>query len=151
MSFGQPLTLQAQLAAIAESLIKACGGYKSAALECDVSGTQLQRAADPGHAYSLKASTIFHLEQSCGKPLMSAALYELGRRKACDSQICPIYLGIDLADSATDLTVLVRGAFEDGVITVYEHKTLSRKAGLILDQLGNLTYAFRPKIAEAAE
>ncbi len=151
MSRESRFTIQVQLSTIAGALITACGGFEAAALECDVSKTQLQRAANPHHKYTLKASTIFHLEQATGKPIMSAALYELGRRNASTKNICPIYVGIDLADSATDLTVLIRGAFSDGIITITEHKTLSGKAGEILNQLGDLTYAFRPQLAERAE
>ena len=87
--------LQIRLAALTDTLIKACGGLVSAALECDVSKSQLHRAADPHDSYSLKASTIYHLEQACGQPIVSRALYGMATARRCNAlslwgSTCPI-------------------------------------------------------------
>ena len=142
------LSLQIRLAALASQLIKACDGFVSAALECDISKSQLQRAADPHHDYSLKASTIYHLEQACGQPIMSQALLDMATHEPSESAVSPVYVGIDLADSATDLTVLVRGAVSDGTITITEHREISQTTTSIQTLLAHMNQICLPDIPE---
>ncbi len=120
-------TLNAHLAALAAELVKKCGGYTAAALECDVKKSQLARAANPHHDYTLKASTIYHLEQACGEPIMTRGLMEMNTFKVTLEPVYPIFLGIDLADSATDLAVTIVAVMEDGKVTYNEYKQVNTK------------------------
>ncbi len=134
-------TLQVFLAALTAQLIAKCGGQVSAALECDISQSQLQRAADPNHSYSLKASTIYHLEQACGEAIISRELHDISLYAGHEQHKHPILLGIDLADQATDLTVAIVGVWRDGKLTINEHKLLTTKYADIRSQLARLISA----------
>ena len=138
--------LTVHLSAVTQALIDACGGFIAAALECDVSKSQLQRAADPNHSYTLKASTIWHLEQACGQPIVSRALFNMNAVKSV-SESCPLYLGIDFADSATDLTVAILASLKDGKISIFEHRELTGRTTDIQSQLSELGQSFQPHLA----
>lgn len=146
-------SLQVHLAALAEQLIKACGGYIAAALECDVSKSQLERAANANNAYSLKSSTIWHLEQACGRPIMSRALLDMHSAPPAPAG-CPVFISIDYADRATDLTVAVHSAVKDGVLTVYEMRDLTGRTSDMKKRFTGLCNALRvrkPKSLEPAK
>lgn len=130
-----------RLAALSECLVKACGGLVSAALECDVSKTQLHRACNPNHPYSLKASTIYHLEQACGEPILSRALLDFCAPREIPKQT-PLYIGIDLAARAADLTVYISGAVEDGAVSVNEYGVITAKTTDLDTRLAELVAAF---------
>lgn len=141
--------LTVHLSAVTQALIEACGGFIAAALECDVSKSQLQRAADPHHSYTLKASTIWHLEQACGQPIVSRALFNMNAVKSV-SESCPLYLGIDFADSATDLTVAISASLKDGKISIFEHRELTGRTTDIQSQLSELGQSFQLHLAAPA-
>ncbi|MCF6219667.1 MAG: hypothetical protein L3J65_01005 [Robiginitomaculum sp.] len=130
--------LQVFLAVLTGQLIDKCGGLVSAALECDVSKSQLQRAADPNHSYSLKASTIYHLEQACGEAVLSRELHDMSILSAPTDKRHPVLIGIDLADKATDLTVTIVSVMRDGRLSINEHKTLTTKYSDIRGLLARL-------------
>ena len=140
--------LNIYLSALTTTLIDACGGLIQAALECDISKSALQRAADPNHDYTLKASTIWHLEQACGEPILSRALYEMNQAKPSLGKTCPLFLGIDFADSATDLTVLISGTLKDGHMSVFERRELTARTSQIRTDLTKLVKSFHPTGAE---
>lgn len=129
-------TINAYLSALCASLINECGGLVSAALECDVSKSQLQRACDPLHDYTLKASTIWHLEQACGRPIVSEGLLDLHRNRV-PSDKSPLILGIDLSHSASVLGVSVAKATADGLVTVNEFMEIT---DLSVDVRRNLSW-----------
>ena len=139
--------LTVHLSALSLALIEACGGFIAAALECDVSKSQLERAANPNHSYTLKASTIWHLEQACGQPIMSRALLNMSTIQVTPES-CPLYLGIDFANSATDLTVAISKSLKDGKITIFEHRHLTGRATRIQNQLTKLGQSFQTHLGE---
>ena len=141
--------LTVHLSALSLALIEACGGFIAAALECDVSKSQLERAANPNHSYTLKASTIWHLEQACGQPIVSRALYEMNTNIRV-SAACPLYLGIDFADSATDLTVEIKESLKDGKISIFEHRHLTGRTSKIQSQLTELGLSFHTQFGETS-
>lgn len=120
------LALNTRLSVLALELVKKCGGYTAAALECDISSSQLERAANPDHEYTLKASTIYHLEQACGEPIMSRGLLTMTTFPFTEKPLYPIFLGIDLAASATDLTVKMVDVMKDGKVSRREYKEITR-------------------------
>jgi hypothetical protein len=132
-------TLQAKLAALTHILIYKLGGFVSAALECDVSKSQLHRAADAHHSYSLKASTIYHLEQACGEPIISRALFDLVAPPANKGFRHPVYIGVDLSAEAGSLTVALVEMLEDGKITLHEHQIISKDVYSMRKLLAEIT------------
>lgn len=139
------ISLQIRLASLTRNLIKRCGGYVAAALECDVSKSQLHKAANPNHSYCLKASTIYHLEQACGVPVLSEALVDMSHKSVHERDaIGPVWVGIDLADKATALTVCTAEAVRDNYISVNEEQGLSERIVGIRETLSEFYDSIEP-------
>lgn len=136
--------INAQISALSLALVKACGGFIAAALECDISKTQLQRATDPNHPYTLKASTVWHLEQACGDPILSRGLYHMNavHLRADMTNGCPLHIGIDLAGDATDLTAQIWASLQDGQISILEQRDLTLKTAEMQSHLSELDMSF---------
>lgn len=133
--------VNAHLSSLSLALVKACGGFVAAALECDVSKTQLQRATDPNHPYTLKASTIWHLEQACGDPIVSRGLFHMNAISVSVDpapKTCPLFIGIDLAGDASSLTATLYDAVQDGQISAFEQRDLTLKTAEMQSHLTEL-------------
>ncbi|MGB6229485.1 MAG: hypothetical protein WBF53_05095 [Litorimonas sp.] len=139
----QRTDISLSLAALSAALVDACGGLVSAAAQCDVSKSQLARATDPDHPYTLKASTVWHLEQACGQPLMSRGLLDLHQLVPRDEREA-IYIGVDLAGRTSALVSAVARYSSDGRFTTYEHRSVIRQSAAVRTWLARLARACSP-------
>lgn len=114
-----------QHAGLARRLIEACGGLEEAAASCRIGKTQLSECQNPHGEAFMPADVIADLEQHCGKPLYSRALFE-----ARPEQVHALNLieeACEAAESVTELQREIRLAAKDGVITPRELDVLARR------------------------
>ena len=110
-------------AALARTLIKACGGLMEAARACRVGKSQLGTAQDPSQDYTLPADVIVDLEAYCGRRIYSARLFETGPHDPAQGDL--MGTAIALNSRAADLIEHVRLALADGRLSSREKTELT--------------------------
>lgn len=110
-----PLTIR-EHARLAKRLIKACGGGAEAARACGVSDTTLSRYATG--AAVMPADVIANLENYCGEPIYSGALFNLFDRAASGQDIR--ISAQELTEAAANVQRVAREALADGNLTMRE-------------------------------
>lgn len=126
-----------QLATKTKALVQACGGLEEASKACSdtarpYSVAQLSRCQTPGSGCFLPLDIINVLEDYCGKPVISQALFEARPSAAERKSLMSATLGT--TESAAALQSRVRQALDDGVVTAREADDLAKDADVMLEQ-----------------
>lgn len=122
-----------QHAGLARRLISACGGLDESAAACRIGKTQLSECQNPHGEAFMPADVIFDLEEHCGKPIYSRALFE-ARPDVIEARDL-IEEACEAAETVTDLQKKIRLAAKDGVITPRERDELARDYASAEDEL----------------
>jgi hypothetical protein len=122
-----------QHALLARTLIDACGGLIEAAAACRACKSVLSgyQTLDSGHF--MRADIIADLEEYCGEPIYSRALFE-ARPSAAEARDL-VAEACEAAESVTELQREVRLAAADGTITPKERARLAQLGAKAKDQL----------------
>lgn len=126
-----------QLATKTKALLHACGGLEEASKACSetarpYSTAQLSRCQTPGSGCFLPLDIINVLEDYCGKPIISQALFE-ARPCAAEAQSL-LTEASETTESAAAFQARARRALADGVVTAREADELAKDADEMLEQ-----------------
>lgn len=110
-----PLSIR-EHARLAKRLVKACGGGAEAERACGVSDTTLSRYSTG--AAVMPADVIANLENYCGQPIYSGALFDLFDRAVANEDLR--HAACELTEASAKMQACAREALADGKLTPRE-------------------------------